>query len=534
MPFFPVLLVVVVAVGLGGYAPWSELALELGAAGLFFGLTWHILWRTSRDERARHLDEQRALKSYPFFFKRPGLGALLRLVTFGTFPRGRSEAAVEIVAPGEKGARSVATLDPIFRPYLFSGYALPRSGLELPVLLLTLWIGVSLLPMPAPWLGWLSPRAETLQAEGQSLIHASASQPVAGPTSLTPFLTVQSLWVWLALLAVFYFTVHAAGRPRGVERLSALLFWTGIGFGAWGVAQWLFGLQDLVRTRSLAAALRATGPFGNRNHYAAFMEMTLLVSLGWLGYQWARARGGARRGPIAGQETSARLALFGLGIVIMALGLIFSLSRSGISFALVGCASFALLSATEARGLEARPRSRTSARRLAWGLALAVAAAAVWIGISPVLERFELIPQEWEQEKGRWSVWVDSSKAVGDFFWSGSGLGSFGHLFPHYRTFGGNLIYLWAHNDYLQALIELGAPGMLLLVSLIGATAWRAAKVRQALASSRPLFYLDAGYCSAAIAIAFHSFTDFGLHLPANAALFAVVLAAVVGMRCRE
>jgi hypothetical protein len=44
------------------------------------------------------------------------------------------------------------------------------------------------------------------------------------------------------------------------------------------------------------------------------------------------------------------------------------------------------------------------------------------------------------------------------------------------------------------------------------------------------LSQLHAGYCAAALAAALHSFTDFGLHLPANAALFAVVLAAVVGI----
>lgn len=519
MPFFPVLLIVVVAVGLGGYAPWSELALELGAAGLFCGLAYDVLWGTSSEERRRHLEERRALRSYPFFFRHPGLGALLRMLTVGAFPKSRSDSAVEIAVPSQMGARTVATLDPIFRPYLIGGYALPRTGLEVPALLVTLWIALSLAPVPPEWIGGLSPRAHVLRSEAESLIPQGHS---VSPISLAPFVTAQSLWLWLALLAVFYFTARAAGKPRAAERITHLLFWTGIAFGAWGVGQWLLDLQELVRTRAPATALRASASFGNRNHYAFFMEMTLLSSLGWLGYQWARARGSRRTGHVAGQEAGARLALFGLGVVIMALGLIFSLSRSGITATLVGCAAFALLAGAE-RG--------AASRRLYWSLALAVAAAAVWIGISPVLERFELIPQEWEQEKGRWAVWLDSPRAIEDFWRTGSGLGSFGYVFPLYRTFGGTLIYLWAHNDYLQLLIELGLPGLLLLVGLMGATAWRAAKVRQAIAPNRPLYYLHAGYCAATIAIALHSFTDFGLHMPANAALAAVVIALVVGLR---
>jgi len=519
MPFFPVILVIVVAVALGGYAPWGELALELGAAGLFCGLVCHILWGTSREERRRHLQERRALKSFPFFFRHSGLGVLLRALTFQRFPRSGNGGAVEIVAPGERGARSVATLDPIFRPYLVGGYPLPRTGLEIPVLLLTLWIALSLAPLSTRWLGVISPRADLLRGEAGRLVGAEST---VSPVSLAPFVTGQSLWVWLALLAVFYFTARAAEKPRAPERLTFFLFWTGIAFGAWGIGQWLLGLSELVRTQTPATALRASASFGNRNHYALFMEMTLLPSLGWLGYQWTRQRR-PQRGSTASQEAGARLALFGLGIVIMALGLFFSLSRSGVTFALVGCAAFAFLAGARSTG----------SRRVYWSLGLAVAAAAVWIGISPVVERFELVPQEWEEEKGRWSVWRDSLRATGDFWPTGSGLGSFAYVFPLYRTFGGTLIYLWAHNDYLQLLVELGAPGLLLVLALLGAIVWRATRVRQAIALDRPLFYLHAGYCAAGIAVALHSFTDFGLHMPANTALAAVVTAVIVGVRPR-
>ena len=64
--------------------------------------------------------------------------------------------------------------------------------------------------------------------------------------------------------------------------------------------------------------------------------------------------------------------------------------------------------------------------------------------------------------------------------------------------------------------------------------AQHAAQVRRALADEPHLVFLHAGYLAAAIAVALHSTTDFGLHMPANGALFSVVLGIVVGLEGAE
>ena len=58
----------------------------------------------------------------------------------------------------------------------------------------------------------------------------------------------------------------------------------------------------------------------------------------------------------------------------------------------------------------------------------------------------------------------------------------------------------------------------------------RAIQVREKLGGQTRLRDLHAGYCAATLVVSLHSFTDFGLHLPANAALFAVVPGLLTGL----
>ena len=59
---------------------------------------------------------------------------------------------------------------------------------------------------------------------------------------------------------------------------------------------------------------------------------------------------------------------------------------------------------------------------------------------------------------------------------------------------------------------------------------YAAARVRKRIAGDSTLLHLHAGYLAALVALALHSFTDFGLHLAANAALLSVIVGVVVGL----
>jgi len=535
-----VLLITIVALGRGGYSPWGSLALELGAIGLLSWILLKALWRTPPGERARLVEQRRQWKRLPFWARHPELGSFLRTASLGRFPARTASAEVEILPPGTSipGAGET-TVSSSHRDSVFLfGYPFHRTRLGLPLLVLTLWTVFSLVPLRTEWVDSLSPRSHALRGEAAELAGENPTEP--SPWSLAPFLTLRGLWLWLAYIALFYTGAQLGTDPRNVETLTGLLLLTGVVFGLYGIGQWLFGLQELFGADPTTSGLRATGSFGNRNHYAAFMEMLLLCGVGWMGAR--RSRLSPRRMARGRREAKAKLAIAGLGMVMLSLGLIFSLSRSGISFALAGCGVFALMAGSKSPGsgpieLErtdggkarvARPRKRRSYGRIYWALALAVVGVAFWIGIDPVVNRFELLPREWEIEQGRGQVWLDSLGTVRDFWLTGSGLGSYRYVFPMYRSFGGQVFFSWAHNDYIQVLVELGFPGLFMVLWLMVAV-WKAAgRARRRLEDDPPLLIQHAGCCSAVVAVALHSFTDFSLHMPANAALLSVILGVVV------
>ena len=519
MHFLLALLILVVALGRGGYHPWAMLVLELGAAGFLLWIVFDVLRRTSPEIRRRLIEQRRAWKRLP--------------------RRSRRDANVTILPPGSPAGDETDELDHNDH-ILLLGYPFKRTGLGLPLLLLSVWLGLSIVPLPSGLLETLSPEAYSFREEAAAL---TSGEPAvkAAPWSLAPFLTLRDMWQWLAYLALFYAAFHLAQNAERVEKLTFVLFLGGIGFGAFGVVQWLLGVQSQAGSVLSTAGIRATGSFGNANHYATFMGMLLLCGLGWIGARRAslsRARGRRRR-RVDGQEAKARLVMGGLGIVVIGLGLIFSLSRSGITFTLAGCVALALLTRGKVNSVESETieigRSMQHARsyRAYWPLALAVAGFAVWIGIGPVLGRFAQLPQQWEAEQARPQVWKDSLGAVEDFWLTGSGLGSYRYVTASYRSFSGRIFYSWAHNDYLQLLLELGIPGFLLLLWIIVAVWRKAYRRREELAVHPAVSRLHAGYCAAAIVVALHSFTDFSLHLPANFAFLSVVLGIGLGLEPR-
>lgn len=238
------------------------------------------------------------------------------------------------------------------------------------------------------------------------------------------------------------------------------------------------------------------GSYVNHNHYAGLMEMLvpfpLVVSMGHL------LRGGKR-------------ALVAFCTVLMASTIFLSRSRGGMLAFVLEVVLFATLTLVQRRN----PR-----------VAIALVAVCVlvlaflgFIGKGEVLGRLGDLAPGTRLNMTKDCLRMFSQRPV----W-GWGLGTFPTVYPSYRSFHTNLFINEAHNDYAQLLVETGVLGFALMLWFLICV------FRRGLPTSRRWeFKWDGALSFAALlgctGILFHSFVDFNLQIPANAALFYVLTA---------
>jgi O-antigen ligase len=145
-----------------------------------------------------------------------------------------------------------------------------------------------------------------------------------------------------------------------------------------------------------------------------------------------------------------------------------------------------------------------------------------WFGVEKLAKRVQETTMQDVQE--REEPPEAAMKLIRDFPMFGAGPGSFYLAFPPYRTEKITAFFDHAHNDYVEFAAESGVPGLailgLLVVLSVGA-ALRAQWERR-----DPLMRGMAFACIMGVtSILIHSWVDFNLQIPANAALFVVLCA---------
>ncbi|MFK7769654.1 MAG: O-antigen ligase family protein [Mariniblastus sp.] len=216
------------------------------------------------------------------------------------------------------------------------------------------------------------------------------------------------------------------------------------------------------------------GPFVNRNNGAGYLCMCLACAIGLLPIVMA-ARKNSGPQTIVSKEipiwrqlamhllefiselTATKLAVLISSIVISA-GIVATLSRGGVLAMLVGGAITILI-----YGMARRPKN--SFLVLIPFIALAIGFSA-WIGFSEQLtERFEKTDiANISTADARFQNWKDTWPAVGDMGVLGSGLGSYRSVHRLYRTDEERAIFVYAENQFFQALVEAGWLALILFL----------------------------------------------------------------------
>jgi O-antigen ligase len=112
----------------------------------------------------------------------------------------------------------------------------------------------------------------------------------------------------------------------------------------------------------------------------------------------------------------------------------------------------------------------------------------------------------------------------------GVGLGCFEYAFPQYGTVATDMDWTHVHDDYLEVLAETGLPGGLVLVVAL-VFFFRLAFWHLGERLQHESGWIQLGAAVGCVGLLVHSFVDFNLRIPANAAWFVVCLAIVVHPR---
>lgn len=344
--------------------------------------------------------------------------------------------------------------------------------------------------------------------------------------SVSRFATRRSLYLMAAYAGAFLVLVGCiSGRSQ--------LRWVSKAIVASCFAMALFALvQNFTETRSIywfhKPRLGGTifGPFSNRNHFAAYMNLAMGLTLGLL---FIGTRALELREYKTWQEKISWLStrkanqIILLSFVAIMLGAAVLLSLSRGALASLAAALAIVAGATTLTG-------RTEQRRWLIGtLSLLIVATVVWLGWEPVLKRLgATMLLSTDPLKGtRFGAAYATLRAWGASPLVGSGFGTFQHFFPFFQDRGIQIgRFLHAHNDYAQLLSEGGLAGFALVVALVVVFV-RTLRARWIGASEDARLFVG-GVLVGLITTSLHSLVDFSLHKPSNALFFVTLCGLAV------
>jgi len=330
--------------------------------------------------------------------------------------------------------------------------------------------------------------------------------------SLAPYLTrlaVVQLIVYFVFFAAALTFINNYSRLRKVI-LTIIIFGSVMAF--YGILQHLANLEAIYNLRLPNQA----NPFAslvNGHHFAAFMEMTIGITLGLL---FGKAT-----------ENNKRIFLM-IAVVIMGMALILTSSRGGM-VSLLGVIVFIV-----AANLLQKPTSETDSpiadsksylRNFAFiggGLALILVLFGTVLllgGDDSLLRGIGLQNPEDDISSGRLHFWQIALRIFFDYPILGAGLDAFAIAFTRYDSWNGMFRVEQAHNDYLQILADAGILGFACVAAFIYLLF---KKGLQTIRESSDNFRRGAavGALAGCFGILVHSFFDFPLRTPSNAFFF--------------
>jgi O-antigen ligase len=309
----------------------------------------------------------------------------------------------------------------------------------------------------------------------------------------------------------------------------------GAAFAFFGIAQQLVWNGQIYGRVPLTQGGRPFAAFVNSNNAGGYLNLCLAAGIGFAMYAFSHsgptASGATGRtgnwfrhafeylGNEISQLNWQKLASLVMLTLIFA-GLLCTLSRGSWCALLVSIVVvIAILAAN---------------KRAAYVAGTLVLVVALGFGLVDWLGRTNSIGERWESlqtqltnpSDGRLAHWPDGVRAASNFWFLGSGFGTYRYVYRPYATTD-NVWFYHAENQYIEALCEGGILGLGLMLAAIATMAFACQTLLRDRNQARRICGIVGTY--ALVSQVVHSLFDFGLYLPANMALFALICGAVAG-----
>lgn len=336
---------------------------------------------------------------------------------------------------------------------------------------------------------------------------------------LDDYLNMMGIIRFLLYGLVFWLALQWGRSSRFSKRLWHVLMWTGVTYALYGIFIDLNGSDKVLWFDKTAYVGSVTSTFLNRNSYATYAGIGLIVTTALLLHAIAH-----ETQELKGRQLYLKLIsnLIGKGLVylcvmmVLLCALLLTHSRAGIASVAIGivtlvCFSCAMFNLSVLRKA-----------MIGFGAALiCVFAFFMSVGDENV-DRYERLAKD---SSVRGELYAITWRAIEQSPLVGVGLDNFEGEFRLHR--GASTPYTiyqrvdHAHNTYLEAWLELGTPAfLLLLVSFITAFI----TCIKGVISRKRYGYFAATTVAITVQIAIHSLFDFSLEMPAIAISYAAIL----------
>ena len=361
-----------------------------------------------------------------------------------------------------------------------------------------IWIGLQLVPLPQPLWASLGPRGQ--MASAHALLGLA---PAALPLSVAPYETIATLVTLIPPIAL-YVTIERLHAYRASYLVAALVAGTlsGIALGALQVGSPTPDTSPFYLYADVNFGV-ATGFFANANHMASL----LLATLPFLAAIAASARASGRQQSVAVSIAAAALAL------VIAVGIVLNGSLAAYVLVLPVLGGSALIAI----------QTSAAVRRAAIVIVALVMIGGVAAINMTAIGGSRIGAEAATSVQSRQEILATTTTAMRAYMPFGSGLGTFRPVYDSFEdpdqvtpTYSSH-----AHNDYAELALELGLPGVFLLLLFFywwgraAVDSWRSPEAQP---------YVRAAVVASGAILA-HSIVDYPLRTAAISSVFAMCLA---------